>query len=52
VQFRAALADVRSVAVKLEPEVLNLRVAKGFEDASIELVTGSVRRAATVSLDK
>jgi hypothetical protein len=47
--FRPALTDDGRVAVELEPEILYLGVAKGLEDASVELVTGGVRGTEVVS---
>ena len=42
--FRPRLADVRGVAVVLEPEVFDLGITKCLEDASVEFVAGCVRR--------
>ncbi|KAL8957937.1 MAG: hypothetical protein Q9193_004907, partial [Seirophora villosa] len=42
VVFAAGFADIGRVAVKVEPEVFDLRVAECFEDSAVELVAGGV----------
>lgn len=42
--FLSAFADVRGVAIVLQPEIFNLMISKGFEDATVELVAGSIGR--------
>jgi len=41
--FGAAFADIGSIAIKLEPKVLDLGVPKGFKDATVKLVSGGIR---------
>jgi hypothetical protein len=43
VNLGSAFADVGRVAIELEPEVLDLGVAKRLEDSPVELMTGRVR---------
>ena len=38
----ATLADIGSVAVKLEPEIFDLSVTEGFENAAVEFVACGV----------
>jgi hypothetical protein len=42
VELGARFGDVCRVAVEVEPEVFDLGVAKGLEDAAVEFVAGRV----------
>jgi hypothetical protein len=50
VYLGARFGDVGRVAVVFEPEVFDLGVVEGFEDATVEFVAGCVGSAVTVSL--
>jgi hypothetical protein len=42
--FGPALTDVCSVAVELEPEILNFRVAESLDDVAVELMPSRIGR--------
>jgi hypothetical protein len=49
VDLGAGFGDVGCVAVELEPEVFDLRVAESFEDVAVEFVAGGVGGTGEVS---